>query len=187
MNKVVAVVSESPRPPPVSNCVVTIEGTDIVLTDDTVRPKEFVQRGKFDQILHSHSDLVAAVPGTGSFRIVTFCSETTVIPTRQICEIATAIASKRFPKPASGKIVPISLGFIHEDAVDDTNSRSMKTIRETSATSGGLTSTSTLAIATCGTRCRLATRLAPSLTMNTRKQSSISSRRRSSWSRTSSA
>ena len=119
MNKVVAVVSESPRPPPVSNCVVTIEGMDVVLTDDTVRPKEFVQRGKFDQIVQSHNDLVAAVPATGSFRIVTFCSETTVIPTRKICEIATAIASKRFPKPAGGKIVPISLGFIHEDAVDD--------------------------------------------------------------------
>ena len=119
MSKVIAVVSEAPRPPPVSNCVVTIEGNDVILTDDTVRPKEFVQRGKFDQVVTSYQYLVDSVPPTGSFRIVTFCTETTVLKTAQISEMATAIATKRFPKPSGGKIIPISLGFLHEDAVDD--------------------------------------------------------------------
>ena len=116
MNKVVAVVLPSPEPPISSNCQVTVEGNTVVLTDPTVRPNKFTQRGTFDDIVYDHRSLVDHVPATGPFRIVTLFGDRTRIPTKTICEIATAISMKRFP--GNGQALPVSLGLLDDCSVE---------------------------------------------------------------------
>lgn len=101
-----------------SNCKVSSKGNQVVLLDET-STKPFTQRGNFNTIVTSISDILGKVPATGNYRVISLCSEFSCPTIAQIRNECHNLLRLRFPKKGNEQPFPIGVGFVYDDEVID--------------------------------------------------------------------
>ena len=71
----VGIISPPEKTSPVpSNCIITQEGNQIILTDDTAS-RPFVRRQQFTEVTNSFTNIINQIPDQESMRIISFGTE----------------------------------------------------------------------------------------------------------------
>lgn len=101
----------------VSNCIINYTSNVLTMVDDTSR-RPFEQKAHFDAIAPNFESFLGRVPPDGKFRIVSFCSEFSILTAATIKDYCLKLALIRFP-PNSRESQFISLGFVYDSSVRD--------------------------------------------------------------------
>lgn len=100
-----------------SNCILSYTSNDLTMVDDTAK-RPFEQKVQFDAIAPNFESFLGRVPPSGKFRIVSFCSEFSILTAQTIKEYCLKLAIIRFPPNARDSQF-ISLGFVYDSSVRD--------------------------------------------------------------------
>lgn len=100
-----------------SNCLLSYTPNVLTMIDDTAK-KTFEQKAQFDKIAPNFESFLGRVPPQGKFRIVSFCSEYSILTTAAIKEYCLKLALIRFPPNSRGSQF-ISIGFVYDSSVRD--------------------------------------------------------------------
>ena len=118
MSQIIGLVTKATKPiSSKSNCKISKEGQNIVLTDDTpARP--FIQKHSFANIATDFNGVIQKIPSQGSMRVISICSEYSTPTVKDIREYSMQMIMQRIP-PNSNDPTPISVGLVYDANVFD--------------------------------------------------------------------
>lgn len=110
-----------------SNCLLSYTSNILTMTDDTTK-RPFEQKAQFDAIAPNFESFLTRVPPYGKFRVVSFCSEYSILTASKIKDYCLKLALTRF-QPNMRDSQFVSMGFVYDSSVrdflsiEDTNSQ----------------------------------------------------------------